>query len=132
MNYLTEIEELGIKIIALIHQGLLDANESGIDLRVRVTEDLHTEFDYQLSGKAYEYIPGAVIDFIDERFYLETYPGAAPTYDKVNLRFWLATKYYTTMMNKLEPMKQKQAETQQKYAQSKQKNSKVLNHFNKT
>ena len=110
---LDEYEEVAIKILVLLHTGSLKVTIGDIDLRTKVPRDMHDEFDYQLTNPL-EHIPQNIMDFIDEHFYYETYPGAAPKYSEVNPRFWEASKIYNTYKNKILNHANKQPDQQSK------------------
>jgi hypothetical protein len=97
---LNEWEEVGIKILVLIHTGAMNITQGEVDLRAKVPRDLQDEFDYQLTDPM-KYIPQNIVDFIDEYFYYEKYNSAAPSYEDVNPRYWEAVKLYDSYKNRI-------------------------------
>ena len=111
MVQLDEWEELGIKILVLIHNGLLDFEEDeDIDLRQRVSPELYNEFDYQFDVVR-DFIPNNIFEFMDEFFYYEKYGGARPLYEDGNPRYWAAARSYDAYNDRISLMKAK-AESQ--------------------
>ena len=107
MIYLDEWEELGIKIVVLLHTGMFGNTVGEFDLRAKVPTSLHDEFDYQITNPI-EHIPNSIMVFIDEYFYYEKYPAAAPKYDDVNPKYWAAVKLYDSYKGQIMNNKSKE------------------------
>jgi len=106
---LTEIEELGIKIAVLLRKDMIgfECSKCTDELKVIRNHNGDTDhsvpvFYHDLIGEFFVcpivMIPKSVILFLDQYDYYEKYPSAAPSYEKVNPRFWEAVKYYENFM----------------------------------
>jgi len=135
ISTLTDLEKLGIKILALHNTNLLpewvdDPNDDGsdfLDLRVLVSEDLYEDFDYQINANPFDYIPHSIFKFFDEYAYYEKYESAAPKYNEVSGRFWEATKLYDNLINKLELYKLKKQNKSNNNSNNMEAISKMIN-----
>ena len=139
MVELTEIEVLGIKIIAMIREGMLDmfkcsvcSSEMQEQRNCLLKEDFETPvFAHPLIGELYmcpmRMIPTSIYDWLDEFDYLEKSQwNNADNYKDVNPRFWLATKQYEQFKYEL-----KQYNDKHKPKESEDNLSKMAGLFNK-
>jgi len=112
---LTDIEELGIKIVVLLRKKLLSGfkcSDCGDDMRASRNHNgdadhsvpvfYHPLLDAQLYVCPIMLIPQSVYSFLDQYDYYEKYPSSAPTYEEVNPRFWEAVKCYENFMSLVE------------------------------
>jgi len=116
---LTDIEELGIKIIVLLRKDMLngfkctDCSEEMRALRNHNGDADHSVpvFFSELLGQFYTcpitMIPKSVYSFLDQYDYYEKYPSSAPSYEEVNPRFWDAVKCYENFSSLVESQKDK-------------------------
>ena len=111
MIKLEEELTLGIKIMALLHSGMMDIPAEmeidDIDLRLFVPTDMQEQYDYQLTSHPLEYVAPVIYDFLDEYYYLEKYPATAKPYNNVNSKFWAATTLYSSLMNQFKMVQMK-------------------------
>ena len=109
MSSITEAEELGVKIIAMIREGGLDmfkCDKCTPELREQRNCDgnenfetsvfAHPLLDVEMYVCPMLLIPSSVYSWLDEYDYYEKYNSAAPSYKDVNYRFWETTKTYET------------------------------------
>ena len=120
---LTQYEELGLKIIVLIREKLLDGFECASctselqESRNCVgKEDHETPVYYHPEvGEFYAcpltFISPVISDFVDRYDYYEKYPSAVLSYEDVNPRFWEAVKFYESFKYKIEQSKDKVADS---------------------
>ena len=107
MVSLTETEKIGIKIVALIREGMLDTFKCSVcssDMAVQRNCDMEDDFPtsvyaHPLVGEFYvcpmRMISLSVYEWLDEfDYYEKSQWNTAPSYKEVSPRFWLATKYY--------------------------------------
>lgn len=117
MMELTETEEVGLKIIALIREGQLDMFKCAVcSEQMQKNRDCMGEGENQSPvfyhpdvGEFYScpirFIPNSVHTFLDMYDYIEKYPASAPSYEDVNPRFWASVKFYENFKNELEHKK---------------------------
>jgi len=120
---LTEIEELGIKIVVLLRKDMLNGikcSDCGDEMRALRNHNGDADhsvpvFFHELLGQFYTcpvmMIPKSVYSFLDQYDYYEKYPSSAPSYEEVNPRFWDAVKCYENFSSTVESYKAKPAKS---------------------
>ena len=105
MGVLSDVEELGLKIVILARNGELSAFDCGV-CNVAMQEKRNCElidsdnsvfyhnFIGEVSACPLRLIPTTILEFIDELDYLDRFPSSAPKYEEVNHRFWETVKLY--------------------------------------
>jgi hypothetical protein len=103
---LTEIEEIGIKIVVLLRKKMLSGYScSDCTDEMKATRNCNGDADHSVPvfynphiGQSYvcpmRLIPKSVYSFIDQYDYYEKYPASAPSYENVNPRYWDAVRLY--------------------------------------
>lgn len=111
---LDPLEEIGLKVIALVRDGQLSAfqcslcddslmldrsceSDSGLDKSV-YSHPLLGEF----KSCPLKFISNSVYSFLDEYDYYEKYPSAAPKFGDVVPRFWESVKFYENFRSSLD------------------------------
>ena len=114
---LTDTDELGVKILALVREGLLDsfkcskcsdemakirncAGDADNDTPVYINPIVGEFYACPLT-----FISDAVMGFLDKYDYQEKYPSTADAYNDVNPRFWNAVKLYEQTKYEIEEEK---------------------------
>lgn len=102
MVNLSPEEKLGIKLIVLLRSGVIKGVECGTcKLECKTRKFFHPDLG-QFTGCPLLFIPNNIYAFLDEYDYYEKYPSSAPSYHKVNPKFWEAVKTYESYRNKIE------------------------------
>ena len=126
-EYLTDIEELGLTILAMRRNGQLKQfNCSTCTEDLQKTRNCEGEdveepiLPHPFLGNLYRcpimMIPTSVISFIQRYDYYEKYPSKAPSYEEVNPRYWASVQFYENV--KYEIMESKEEENKQEQTEN--------------
>lgn len=105
MSVLSDIEEIGLRIVILARNGELSAFDCSIcsenmqenrncQLEDNSNSVYYHSFIGEVSACPLRLIPATILEFIDELDYLDRFPSSAPKYEEVNHRFWETVKLY--------------------------------------
>lgn len=121
---LTELEEIGLKLVCLAREGKLKSyrcSQCPPELQSsRNCDGLQEDasvFFHPLLGEfgscPMKFVSNSIHSFLEQYDLYEKYPSSAPTYGKLNPRYWEAVKFYENFRAEIRQKKQPSKPTQE-------------------